>query len=112
MTINRWQVRQLSHAQCEFLTEHIDIVRPICLEAGEDKTRAVMLQRGYIRYEPYNAIKPRGTVLTDDGREMVCAICDMWLEALTRVQQLRVEKTTHDSLLRELLKRHGERHDA
>ena len=84
--ITRREIRHLSHAQCEFLVQHIDTVRPISQDIHEPSTRRVMIQHGYIRYEPPNAIKPQGTMLTELGREAVCVICDMWLEALLKIR--------------------------
>src|SRR4029434_5704341 len=83
--ITRREIRHLSHAQCEFLVEHIDTVRPIKQNAHEPITRRIMIQHGYIRYEPSNAVTPKGTVLTALGREAVCVVCDMWLEALLKI---------------------------
>ena len=83
--ITRREIRHLSHAQCEFLVEHIDTVRPVTQSNHEPVTRRLMVQHGYIRYEPPNAVKPHGTALTELGREAVCVICDMWLEALLKI---------------------------
>ena len=83
--ITRREIRHLSHAQCEFLVEHIDAVRLISQNIHEPVTRRLMVQHGYVRYEPPNAVKPHGTVLTELGREAVCVICDMWLEALLKI---------------------------
>jgi hypothetical protein len=83
--ITRREIRRLSHAQCEFLVQHIDSVRPLRQDGHESITRRLMVQHEYIRYEPPNAHRPRGTVLTEFGRQAVCAICDMWLEALLKL---------------------------
>src|SRR5262245_6426703 len=84
--ITRDEVRRLSHVQCEYLMEHIDCCRPMLMTNNEPATRRRMLELEYIRHEPPNAIAPRGCVLTQLGREMVCAIGDMWIEAMRRAE--------------------------
>ena len=85
----RNEVTRLSHTQCEFLIRHIDTTVPICNLLNEPRTRKAMLEKRYIRYEPANAVKPKATVLTELGREMVCAICDFWLESLLKARPMK-----------------------
>ena len=82
----------LSMTQAEFLVDHIDTVRPITTNALESATRNALLARSLIRYchnlEGANSAfgAPKGTVLTDKGREVVCAVLAHYADQLVRAR--------------------------
>lgn len=78
----------LSMTQAEFLVDHIDAVRPFTGNRLEDATRNALLHRGLIRYSVSEMInpKPTGTVLTEKGREIVCAVLAHYADQLVRAR--------------------------
>lgn len=83
----RDSVNRLSKLQREFLIDHVDGLRPFADQPVENATRAALLWRKLIRYEPPRTNRlgrPNGTVLTDDGREALGFILGCYADSLTR----------------------------
>lgn len=78
----------ISMVQAEFLIDHIDAVRPITANHLEIPTLNAMMNRGLIRYTENFTNRPKGTILTDKGREVVCAILAHYADQLCRTQAL------------------------
>ena len=78
----------LSMTQAEFLVSHVDCVRPITTNSLEISTMNSMLHRGLIRYSESFTSRPKGTVLTDKGREIVCAVLGHYADQLVRARLL------------------------
>ena len=87
--------RRLSQTQKDFLFDHIDACRPVTHNRADDATRASMLAKKLIVFDMSEAIvgRPRGTVLTALGREVVCCALAEAAEALVRAGVL-AEKPT------------------
>jgi hypothetical protein len=79
-------VERLSKLQRELLIEHVrDHVRPFSHDRDEAATRAGLISRGLIRWEPDTRSRigvPDGTVLTELGREAVCLVLGWYIDAL------------------------------
>jgi hypothetical protein len=87
-------VNKLSKLQREYLIEHCCGLHPFVNEPLENATRRSLIERELIEYEPPIRSKlgiPQGTVLTDDGKEAVCAVLDQCAEALIRGLRSREE---------------------
>lgn len=79
--------RQLSRVQCDELIAHIDTMRPVVTDDHRaNATRSALVYKKLIRFEPSENLvgKPRGTVLTEFGREVVCAVLADWIENLSK----------------------------
>lgn len=81
--------RQLSRTQCDFLIDHIDSAHPLRHDNNEDRTRSALISRNLIRYEyaPTIVGRPRATVLTQLGREVVCIVLGQYADALERARE-------------------------
>lgn len=91
----------ISMVQAEFLIDHIDAVRPITANSLEASTRNSMLARKLIRFTD-GIINPKGTVLTDKGREVVCAILGHYADQLVRTrvltERVNIQKMTEEEI--------------
>lgn len=78
----------LSAAQKEYLVDHLDGQRPLAnRNAHEVRTRGSLLARGFIHHKETITSRPTATVLTDKGRDALCAILAEYAEQLLRAEQ-------------------------
>jgi hypothetical protein len=78
-------VSRLSKLQREYLVEHACGMHPFHNEPHENATRRSLVERGLIKYEPPTRSLlgiPHGTLLTPDGREVVCSVLAQYADAL------------------------------
>jgi len=80
-------LHKLSQTQRDFLIEHIDRERAVSHNKWEDATRSALLYLKLITYVMSDKIVayPKGTKLTDLGRETVCAILAQEADRRSRV---------------------------
>jgi hypothetical protein len=78
---------KLSSSQRDFLIEHSCGMRPFLNAPVENKTRKSLVERELVTYDPPTRSLlgiPNGTVLTDDGREVLCFILGRCADNLTQ----------------------------
>lgn len=80
----------LSATQQEFLIDHVDCIRPIVHNHTEDATRNALLRMKLIDYSQPLVITahPKGTVLTNEGRETMCRVLGWMADQLHRSRRV------------------------
>lgn len=93
-------VERLSKLQRDLLIEHVrQDMRPFTTAQPESSTRASLILRGLIRYEPDDRSMlgvPEGTVLTERGRAAVCVVLGWYMDALVAAAERRGNSFKHD----------------
>src|SRR5262245_54563680 len=80
----------LSPTQKEFLVDHVDGPRPIRNFGNEANVRNGLISKGLVRYEQSLNVtsRPSATVLTEAGRNALCAVLAVYAERLIRADKL------------------------
>jgi hypothetical protein len=73
--------------QRDLLIAHID--GPQLLAIGpETSTRTALIDRKLLRFDTYASLRPKNTIITALGREVLCAILGDYADALVRAGAL------------------------
>lgn len=91
----------LSASQRDYLGYHVDGLRPFVNAPIENRTRRSLVERGLIHYVPETRSRlgmPEGTRLTDDGREVLCALLDHMADSLTAAMRAKEAQRFVDPL--------------
>lgn len=84
-----WLLRGISAVQRKFLIEHIDRVRPIGTIREDGKSEGPTIRALIDKHLISFVQAGRGTVLTDRGREVVCAALAEAAEMLVMVKVIK-----------------------
>jgi hypothetical protein len=88
--------QKLSAAQKEYLVDHLDGKRAIAnRDAHEIRTRGALIARKLIQHKETITSRPTATVLTDKGRDALCAILGEYAEQLMRAQEVFLKRPVH-----------------
>lgn len=100
-------VGRLSAAQKEYLVDHIDGSRPVRCTKLDIATRGALIAKQLIRYKPHLNVtaRPEFTVLTDRGRDVLCAVLADYADKLTRFVRVAKLFDHASSVERETLSR-------
>ena len=74
---------KLSKQQRDFLIDHIDGPHPIS-QGYETFVRNALEARGLVCFDLPQSLRPKTTIITELGREIVCAILGDYADALVR----------------------------
>jgi hypothetical protein len=77
---------RLSPSQAEFLTDHVNGTREIRHTMTDDRTRNPLIAKGLVYFvmPPEIVGRPKETRLTEEGRDVLCALLAFYAERLTR----------------------------
>jgi hypothetical protein len=94
----------LSAAQKEYLVDHLDGQRALVnRNAHEVRTRGSLIARGFIHHKETITSRPTATVLTDKGRDALCAILAGYAEQLLRAEENFLKRPVQPKAERETL---------
>jgi hypothetical protein len=93
---NNGIAHKLSAAQKEYLVDHLDGERSITnRNTNEIRTRGALLSRHFIHHKETITSRPTATVLTDKGRDALCAILGEYAEQLMRAQEVFLKRPVY-----------------
>jgi hypothetical protein len=81
--ISPQRIRLLTAAQRVLLIRHIDWPVEVLTSGSQlAQSRKILMILGLIRPHPFGAVRPRYTVMTEEGRRAVCIILGDYADAL------------------------------